>query len=285
VVFQGGFEITLSHSPKNWEENMETVSKELSKELTRAAIASPLEIELQEDRLQLLEAAARTLGYTQHATVVQKQQMAQTRHDQLLKLKAACEKLGIEPYSPESVARYKAKKLRQANRKYWLRNYVNSEFGQGLMIFSAIYGIVMTVVALAVEGGMSGGGTKLAFGECHPHIMFPLIYSGLLGIAYWWTSAILRNIVLDHRRFLHKWDHTRIRYYGGLVPDFALSHAVALARELSLDGEQFSVERLTLDVQESSRLSFDPDPFLVLSYAREPFYLDVWDERDFEKEN
>lgn len=31
--------------------------------------------------------------------------------------------------------------------------------------------------------------------------------------------------------------------------------------------------------------SFDPDPFLVLSYAREPFYLDVWDERDFEKEN
>lgn len=252
-------------------------------ELVRVPVAVPVEIQIDNHRVELLEAAHSALGYTGHTAVMQQQKLARTHREQLVAFKAICEKLGIEPYSRKTVERYKAKKVHQADRKYWLRNYVNSEWGHNAMFYSGLYGVTVGVVDVIVQAATSET-NKIPFGQYHPQIFYSILCSCVLAIAYWWTSAAIRNLVLDKRMFRHRWEPTNLFYYPNLVPDFALSHAVELAHAASISKDQFFVERLVVNATDANRLSFDPDPFLTVRHAGQVFYLDVWDERDFERE-
>jgi hypothetical protein len=59
--------------------------------------------------------------------------------------------------------------------------------------------------------------------------------------------------------------------YPSPVPEFALSHALEIKRELP--EAQFCVEHLGWH---------DPDPFLVLIVEGVRYHIDVWDEPSFE---
>lgn len=70
-----------------------------------------------------------------------------------------------------------------------------------------------------------------------------------------------------------KWRSTPLRKYKGEVPEFALSHALEIKERVP--GVEFEVEVLSVDIY---------DPFLIACCGKERFYIDVWDERDFEKQ-
>jgi hypothetical protein len=75
--------------------------------------------------------------------------------------------------------------------------------------------------------------------------------------------------------FVHAhWRRLKLGKYRGQVPLFALSKAVEIKQQLPK--AEFYVEELVVDKQY--------DPFLVVRCGREEFYVDVWDERDFERE-
>ncbi len=81
-----------------------------------------------------------------------------------------------------------------------------------------------------------------------------------------------RGVVLEGT-FVHAgWHLVPLRKYKGGVPEFAISKAVEIKERLPK--AEFYVDEL--------RAVKRYDPFLVVTCGRERFYIDVWDERDFE---
>lgn len=73
--------------------------------------------------------------------------------------------------------------------------------------------------------------------------------------------------------FVHAhWRKVPLAQYKGTVPEFALSRAIEIKERLPK--AEFFVEELVIEKRY--------DPFLVVVRGRERFYIDVWDERDFE---
>ncbi|MFB3814347.1 MAG: hypothetical protein ACE14L_09550 [Terriglobales bacterium] len=62
--------------------------------------------------------------------------------------------------------------------------------------------------------------------------------------------------------------------HDGQVPEYVLSRAVAIKEKLP--AANFELDQL--------RVEKEYDPFLVVSCGRERFYIDVWEEPNFERE-
>lgn len=76
--------------------------------------------------------------------------------------------------------------------------------------------------------------------------------------------------------FVHgKWRRTRLRSFEGEVPEFVLSRAIEIKERAP--NVEFEVEALRID----SRY----DPFLIVKCGRQRFYIDVWDEAEFERQH
>jgi hypothetical protein len=71
------------------------------------------------------------------------------------------------------------------------------------------------------------------------------------------------------------WRCTKLAKYRGAIPEFALSRAVEIKERLPK--ARFYVEELTVDKRY--------DPFLIVACGRERFYIDVWDEPEFETQH
>ena len=71
------------------------------------------------------------------------------------------------------------------------------------------------------------------------------------------------------------WRCTKLAKYRGEIPEFALSRAVEIKERLAK--ARFYVEELTVDRRY--------DPFLIVACGRERFYIDVWDEPEFETQH
>lgn len=69
-----------------------------------------------------------------------------------------------------------------------------------------------------------------------------------------------------------RWNTVSLKNYEGEVPEFALSRAMEIKERMPT--AEFEIEELRVEKRY--------DPFLVASYGRERFYIDVWDEREFE---
>jgi hypothetical protein len=81
----------------------------------------------------------------------------------------------------------------------------------------------------------------------------------------------ISKLPVKQEQYLHlHWSRVGISSYLLQIPDFALSKAVELKRCFPAAG--FLVE------------SFDanPDPFLIMEYKGQLFYVEVWDEPKFE---
>ena len=70
------------------------------------------------------------------------------------------------------------------------------------------------------------------------------------------------------------WRRSKLSNYQGQIPEFALSKAIEIKERLPQ--ARFYVEELTVNKRY--------DPFLIAACGRERFYIDVWDEPEFETE-
>jgi hypothetical protein len=70
-----------------------------------------------------------------------------------------------------------------------------------------------------------------------------------------------------------EWRTVSLNGYKGEVPEFALSHALEIKERMP--AAKFEVEELRVEKQY--------DPFLIVSCGKERFYIDVWEEEEFEK--
>lgn len=71
------------------------------------------------------------------------------------------------------------------------------------------------------------------------------------------------------------WHTVPLREYEGEVPEYVLSRALEIKERMP--NAEFDVEEL--------RVSKRYDPFLIVYCGRERFYIEVWDEKPFEKEH
>lgn len=69
------------------------------------------------------------------------------------------------------------------------------------------------------------------------------------------------------------WNMTNLDDYAKPVPEFVLRKALQIKDELP---------NATFAVDELSQRAPDPDPFLIVSLAKERFYIEVWEEPKFE---
>jgi hypothetical protein len=83
------------------------------------------------------------------------------------------------------------------------------------------------------------------------------------------------GVVLEGTFVRAKWHLVPLRKFKGEVPEFALSKALEIKERLPK--AEFYVDEL--------RAVKRYDPFLVVACGRERFYIDVWDEHDFEVKN
>ncbi len=76
--------------------------------------------------------------------------------------------------------------------------------------------------------------------------------------------------------FVHvAWRRTKLARFQGEIPEFALSRAIEIKERLPK--ARFYVDELTVDKRY--------DPFLIVACGRERFYIDVWDEPEFESQH
>lgn len=71
--------------------------------------------------------------------------------------------------------------------------------------------------------------------------------------------------------YINNWTRCALNKYARPVPEFALSRAIEIKREIP--DVTFEIEELV-----TQRI----DPFLIMRYGNEVHYLDVWDEPGFE---
>jgi hypothetical protein len=80
-------------------------------------------------------------------------------------------------------------------------------------------------------------------------------------------------------RITRRWAMEPLASYAGNIPEFALAKAVAIKTECPT--VSLFVERLHEDQEQIVRPT--RDPFLVASLGDESYYIDVWDEKEYER--
>lgn len=160
-------------------------------------------------------------------------------------------KLDVLPFTKESVAAYQAARERAATPKL-------AEAFAGIEAF-AILMTVLSCIGMAI--GVLGTNESAAF--FFAIVFFPLV-------AFSIVSAFFRNRFGIERR----WVNRSIREYNLPIPAFALQTAVDVKRahpELRIGFAIISLE------QNRAVL----DPFLAMELDGNFYYLEVWDEPDF----
>jgi hypothetical protein len=176
--------------------------------------------------------------------------------------------LGIEPFSMESVEKYKRKKIYWGNKWASVLEFIGSKgFGIPLIILGlgGLLVLALQTVACFAFDLFASSVPKLLL---HPWQWVLTFVPFALMVSYMYAFG-------DHhvkfRRY--SWNRVSLASYKEMVPLFALSRATSVV-EL-LPEAKFHVDSLLVDERVV-------DPFLVLEVAGKVFYLDVWDEPKFE---
>lgn len=240
-------------------------------------IPNTVEVAMETDRKELLAKARIMLGHDVNA----KHEVEIYRNANTLReAQSAFTAIGIEPYTKESVHAYQKSVIQDMNRKFAVRNFVNSFWGEMVMHmcgWTGIVGTVFTTGTIAVKHDNVVNDLHTAF-HLSNTMMAVQIFFGLLMVT-WWTIAGIRNAT-GRRTIGHDWLRRQINDYHKLVPEFALAHAVALKEILPFAG--FHVEYLNSKQIRNESIFPDTDPFLVMVLGNYHFYIDAWDESAFE---
>lgn len=92
-------------------------------------------------------------------------------------------------------------------------------------------------------------------------------------------TALAERKGSDDYRKCKTWSEARLEDYQGQVPLFVLSKALAIKE--AYPNARFTVEQLAETTEQGVTIR-DPDPFLIVKTYQESYYVDVWDERQFE---
>lgn len=226
--------------------------------LFRAPVAVPKVLELREVLAELGKSAKEKLGYS---SLLYATEAATKTEDATGRVAEVFKKLGIEPFTKESVEYYKQKEARRANKGY--RSWERDEWVDPLL---GIIGSIATIALIAMFG-------------CNLHDTLyhqnPFAW-GWLGIpgsfavgafGWLWREVSVRS------NLEYSWHSSPLPDYRGVVPAFALSRALELKQELP--EASFGIESL-------QAYTHTKDPFLYMDFGDRRYYLDVWDEPKFE---
>ena len=179
------------------------------------------------------------------------------------KLRLALAKLEIAPIDDRLVAKYKAQKSKR--QRLWKKSEVV------LLLMSAVFGVTsLTAFAAGIAWYLGkwqdpGGYNMFGIGIL---ALLPTAFCGAIGLSH------------DGARWREgRWQRTGIATQLHTVPDFAIARAIAVKKECP-EAEMY-IDYLTVSEYETRRP--DPDPFLVAKLGNEEFYLDVWNEPQFER--
>lgn len=164
-------------------------------------------------------------------------------------LEAALQKLAIAPFTPQSVARYKAAKVSRAR----------ASFADGMFGFAWMFSVIAAGCGLAGIPIWTAGGPVVPLVICAG---MSIASAFAIGVAWAFKDVRSGNV----------WQRVKIKDYRQPVPEFALQTAVDVAR--ACPDVVISIDEL----QESA------DPFLVASIGEAHYYLEVWNEKDFKQE-
>jgi hypothetical protein len=204
--------------------------------------------ELDGERASLAKQAQSVLGYGKLAQALCQQDS----------LSYALRKLGIEPLVPSSVEIYKARKTRPG---MWSGKKIGMAY-----VASALTGA--SVVARIMESINWAG----------PTVANILTIAGLAVMAIILIAGLICLLDSSYRgsRKTYSWRLLDIGSYAGNIPEFALDKAVRIKQECP---------EVTLMIEllyENTEHAPTRDPFLVANLGGETFYIDVWDEKEYE---
>lgn len=98
------------------------------------------------------------------------------------------------------------------------------------------------------------------------------------------AAVLLLNSSLESHwgtgdRRVRAWETYPLRSYLGNVPEFVLDKAISIAKVLPT--AEFQIVQLVETTDRKPRPL--PDPFLLVSLGNERYFIDVWDEKEYEK--
>ena len=219
-----------------------------------------------ERELALARQAKENLNYNEELSDSAQELRDARLHNRMVEV---FDELGIQPFDPENVESYKAKKkeeLDEAAREVDQFMDIRVFFGVALL-FSALAFLVLAGFVLA--GDLPS-------------------YSLVLGAIplYFWYKHRQANS-REKPRFngekpnhlvWSQWEETRLSQFDGQVPDSTLAKALALKEKVTdkVPEAEFYVSQL----QQKAGVSH-PDPFLLIRAGENVYYIDVWDEPGF----
>lgn len=204
--------------------------------------------EAQEARIKLATEAGEVLGYRKLASATVPGSLSQTLR-----------KLEMEPLVRSSVDEYKRKKAKPG--MWWGHKVGYTWMGFGAALCTGIPSVHHLTSGLTFLEGLGMIGYSIA-----------TIASSIIGIWYRLDTDVRGT------RSTKKWALAPIGIYEGSIPEFVLAKAIQVKKELP-------DVRLSIDQLYSTTEEFpvrDRDPFLVAMFNDETFYVDVWDEREYE---
>jgi hypothetical protein len=221
---------------------------------------------LEPEREELARAAAEVLGYKKMAQVLTVPNS----------LAYVLRKLEIEPLVPSSVLAYKKSKEKTG---VWSARW------RGLIL------LPVAVLSASLTGLLAWNGIQCLIHLTNIFGWLVGIVGGVGGAAITvplsiYTFSCLLGDTGRGTRSIHSWERISISGYNGNIPEFALNKAVQIKMELpkvKLSIDALTVQREEDKKKESAVVEYLRDPFLVAELGTEIFYIDVWDEKEYER--
>jgi hypothetical protein len=230
----------------------------------------------EESRVDLAKQAKTLLGYEKlHDQIAFKNNTIKKIEKAVEAAKVAFANVGLEPLTDQSVQLYKAKKVHWETRKCFWRNFCNSERGiQAMTAFpvTAVLGAVVFGLSIMITDPNHLSAYRF-FDRIGP------VYFSFCALSFlMWPVIAASRYATKKTAYTFSWARRDLRHCNDEVPLFAVSHAVALKKELPT--ADFQVESFTRNGYQCRSVVFDP--FLIMNLDGIEFYIDVWNEPKYE---
>jgi hypothetical protein len=182
-----------------------------------------------------------------------------TEHPKASDLLAVLYDVDDAPFTRTSVEQYKEKKLKELNVAPWEQIFFENGFQASFLIM-----LMLSLVATVFH--ISGA-------EFIAEIIVAVSTAALV-----LTGIFLLVLYARRREALwhnYSWQRLPLEKYSEQLP-FDVAERIAKIHR-SLPCAEFKVDHLVCE-----RRNPDPDPFLIVCYGGQEFYIAVWDEPDFD---
>jgi hypothetical protein len=236
----------------------------VAKVLKRESIGLPEAKESPETDLvdfsSMADEAQEILGY--HVLKVSITEKA-AKEQKLFEVRQVMAGLDIRPFTPESVEAYKAV-------MEWRAQPLSEHIG--LWMFGTFAVVLFASMVTFVLGGVTGG--LFNYFSTVPNWLWTVLQCSIVGVPVGFAGFLLSGfLAFPNKETKVSWDRYSISAYGKPIPEFALQSAIDLKKQCP-EANFFIEEMVAKRVPRA-------DPFLVMVFRGESFYLEVWNEPGF----